>query len=292
MPVIAELARAKINLTLKVRGRRPDGYHDLESLIVFAADVADAVRLAPGEKTGLHVSGPFAAAIAGTNLVETALARLADAEPRLVLGSVALDKRLPVAAGIGGGSADAAAVLRAVRRANPALAGAVDWMGIAASLGADVPVCLADRPAFVRGVGETIEALADVPRLNAVLVNPLAGVPDSKTAQVFARLGAPAVDAAGHAPQMAGRFEDAPALIDYMRTVGNDLAVPAAAVVPEIAHVAAALTAAAQCLLVGLSGAGPTCYGIFATMDEAAAVAAHLRQARPDWWVAASALGH
>lgn len=295
MPVIAELARAKINLTLKVRGRRPDGYHEIESLIVFA-DVSDAVRLAPGERTGLHVSGPFAAAIAGPNLVETALARLAEAEPRLVLGSVALEKRLPVAAGIGGGSADAAAVLRAVRRANSALADAVDWGGIAASLGADVPVCLSDRPAFIWGAGERIEALADVPRLHAVLVNPLAGVPDGKTARVFARLGAlPAAareaGAAGHALQVPGGFEDATALIDYMRTHGNDLAVPAAVVVPEIAQVAAALTAAPHCLLSGLSGAGPTCYGIFATTEQAAAAAASLRQSRPDWWVAASVLG-
>jgi 4-diphosphocytidyl-2-C-methyl-D-erythritol kinase len=300
MSVIAELARAKINLTLKVRGRRPDGYHDIESLIVFA-DFGDEVRLAPGETTRLRVSGPFAAAIAGPNLVETALARLTEAEPRLVLGSVALEKCLPVAAGIGGGSADAAAILRAVRRANPALADAVDWGGIAASLGADVPVCLSDRPAFIWGAGEHIEALADVPRLHAVLVNPLAGVPDGKTARVFARLGAPQVTArearareagdAGPAPQVPSRFKDATALIDYMRTRGNDLAVPAAAVVPEIAHVAAALTAAPHCLLAGLSGAGPTCYGIFATMEQAAAAAASLRQSRPVWWVAASVLG-
>jgi 4-diphosphocytidyl-2-C-methyl-D-erythritol kinase len=289
MSVITELARAKINLTLKVGGRRPDGYHDIESLIVFA-DVGDAVRLAPGEKTGLHVSGPFAAAIAGPNLAETALARLTEAEPRLVLGSVGLEKRLPVAAGIGGGSADAAAVLRAVRRANLALADAVDWGRIAASLGADVPVCLSDRPAFVWGAGHDIETVADVPRLNAVLVNPLAGVPDGKTARVFARLGAPPV-AAMSAPNVPGRFEDATALIDYMRIRGNDLAAAAATVVPEIAQVAEALTAAPHCLLAGLSGAGPTCYGIFAAMEQATAAAAYLRQRHPDWWVAASVLG-
>jgi 4-diphosphocytidyl-2-C-methyl-D-erythritol kinase len=294
MSVITELAPAKINLTLKVRGRRPDGYHDIESLIVFAVDVGDTLQFAPGEKSALHVSGPFAAAIAGTNLVETALARLSATRPRLVLGSVALEKRLPVAAGIGGGSADAAALLRAVRRANPALAGAVDWAAIAAALGADVPVCLADRPALVWGAGERIEPLGDVPRLHAVLVNPLAGVPEDKTARVFAQLGAPAADTAGHAqhtPRVPGRFEDATALIDHMRGHGNDLAVPAAAVVPEIARVRAALTAAPHCLLTGLSGAGPTCYGIFATTAQAAAAAASLQQSRPDWWVAPCVLG-
>lgn len=291
MPAIDELARAKVNLTLNVRGRRPDGYHEIESLIVFAADVGDAVRLVPGEKTGLRVSGPFAAAIKGANLVDTALARLTAADPRLLLGSVALEKRLPVTAGIGGGSADAAAVLRAVRRANPALADAVDWLALAASLGADVPVCLESRPAFVWGVGERIELVPDLPRLAAVLVTPLAGAPDDKTARVFARLGAGSADTAARVPQVPRGLKDAAALIAYMRACGNDLEAAASKEMPEIEGVSAALRQTPHCLMTGLSGAGPTCYGVFATMEQAHAAAAGLRQSRPDWWVAACLLG-
>ena len=186
MPAITEIARAKINLTLKVRGRRPDGYHELESLIAFATDLGDVVRLVPGEETGCSVRGPFAGAIEGENLIETALMRLAERAPGLTLGEVTLEKCLPVAAGIGGGSADAAALLRVVRFANGTLSAGVDWAGIAASLGADVPVCFLNRPAFVMGVGETLEAVADLPRLHAVLANPLTPVPLAKTRKVFA----------------------------------------------------------------------------------------------------------
>ena len=129
MPAITEIARAKVNLTLKVRGRRPDGYHELESLVVFATDLGDVVRFIPGEEIGCSVRGPFAAAIEGDNLIDRALARLAEQAPQLKLGEVTLEKTLPVAAGIGGGSADAAALLRAVRFANGSLSAGVDWAG-------------------------------------------------------------------------------------------------------------------------------------------------------------------
>jgi 4-diphosphocytidyl-2-C-methyl-D-erythritol kinase len=291
MTAITELARAKVNLTLRVRGRRCDGYHELESLIVFA-DQGDRVQLGPGGPVGVHVSGPFAAMIAGPNLVATALARLAVAEPRLALGSVTLDKRLPVAAGIGGGSADAAALLRAVRRANPTLAGDVDWAGIAAALSADVPVCLESEPALVWGVGERIEAVPDLPRLPAVLVNPLVPVPPDKTARVFATLGAPPVAAGASPPQVSPtRLATMAALLDFMRAEGNDLLAPATAVVPEIADVRAALASLPGCLFTGLSGAGPTCYGVFSSAEETASAAASLRRREPGWWVAAAILG-
>jgi 4-diphosphocytidyl-2-C-methyl-D-erythritol kinase len=146
MPFYTEGASAKINLTLEVRGRRKDGYHEIESLVAFA-DIGDSVILDTSGKTGVKMSGPFAQHIAGENLADVALQRLAAAEPRLALGTVMLEKRLPVASGIGGGSADAAAVLRAVRRANPGFETAVDWQGIALTLGADVPVCLGNRAA-------------------------------------------------------------------------------------------------------------------------------------------------
>lgn len=291
MPDIVEFARAKVNLTLRVRGRRADGYHDLESLIVFAADAADHVRLETGAPVGVLVTGPYAAAIGGTNLVATALDRLAAAEPRLALGAVHLEKRLPVAAGIGGGSADAAALLRAVRHANPELAEHVDWYGIAGSLGADVPVCFNNEAAFVWGVGEHMQPLACLPRLEGVLVNPRSPVPADKTAQVFARLGAPAAGAQAAPPPTPGPFADAGALVAYVRAQGNDLAAAAAQVVPEINAVHAALGAARDCLTVGLSGAGPTCVGIFATRDQAAEAAATLQRSEPKWWVAQSSFG-
>ncbi len=290
MPVITELAPAKVNLTLKVRGRRCDGYHDLESLITFASDVGDIVRLAPGEATGLRVGGPFAAAIAGDNLIETALTRLAAAEPRLVLGGVTLEKRLPVAAGLGGGSADAAALLRAVRRANPQLGATVDWTGIAAALGADVPVCLLSNAAYVQGMGERLEAVSGLPQLHAVLLNPLASVPADKTARVFARLEAPPL-ATAPPPAMVPRLGTIEDLLAYMLAQGNDLAAAATVTVPAIAQVRAVLAALPGCLLARLSGAGPTCFGLFATAETSAAAAASLRQSRPDWWVATAVLG-
>lgn len=290
MPEITELARAKVNLTLRVRGRRPDGYHHLESLIVFAADAADAVRFTPGAPRSVRVSGPQAGAIVGTNLIDKTLDRLAAAEPRLTLGAVYLEKHLPVAAGIGGGSSDAAALLRAVRRANPSLAGEVDWEGIAAGLGADVPVCLADTAAVVWGTGAQLRAVPDLPVLSAVLVNPLRPVPADKTAQVFARLGAQDLSAPPPAPDVPA-FPDAKALAAYVRAEGNDLRQVAGAVVPEIAAVHAALAADARCLAAGLSGAGPTCFGLYAGPEAAAAAAAELVRRQPEWWVAQSALG-
>jgi len=286
---ITEEALPKINLTLKVRGRRGDGYHDIESLIAFAANAGDVVRFTPGERALLSVSGPFAAAIAGDNLIDAVLTRLAGVEPRLLLGSIDLEKRLPVAAGIGGGSADAAAVLRAVRRANPELAGAVDWTAIAASLGADVPVCLGCTAAFVSGVGERVHPVSGLPPLAAVLANPLAAVPSDKTARVFERLDArPAPAPAPLAPAM--RFANADALIAYMAGEGNDLLAAATAIVPEIAGVRAALADLLGCRFVGLSGAGPTSYAIFSTAEEAAAAERSLQRSRPGWWVAAAEL--
>jgi 4-diphosphocytidyl-2-C-methyl-D-erythritol kinase len=292
MTAITELARAKVNLTLRVRGRGPDGYHELESLIVFAG-VGDELHLEQSGAAGVDVTGPFAAAIAGANLVETAMARLAAAEPRLALGRVTLDKRLPVASGIGGGSADAAALLRAVRRANPALAGSVDWAGIAARLGADVPICFRNEPGLVWGVGERIEAIPVLPQLPAVLVNPLVPVPPDKTARVFARLAAAPSAARPHPPEVApGRLASVETLLGFLRDEGNDLLAAATATVPTIGDVLAALAQVPGCRFAGLSGAGPTCFGLFATAGEAAGAAATLREKRPDWWIVATTLGH
>jgi 4-diphosphocytidyl-2-C-methyl-D-erythritol kinase len=287
MSAIAERARAKINLTLRVLGRRADAYHVLESLIVFA-DVGDDVVFEPGGAPAVEMSGLYASAIAGSNLADTALQALAAADPILTLGRVSIDKRLPIAAGIGGGSADAAAVLRAVRRVNPA--NGVDWERLAASLGADVSVCLADRSSLVWGVGERVEPVEGLPRLHAVLVCPQSAAPFGKTRSVFKQLSlAEAVEETPPAPLPP--FPDAAALIDYMRGVGNDLRRPAHAVLPDSAAAEAALSAQPDCLYVSLSGAGPTSFGIFPDAARAATAAEHMRAQHPDWWIVATTLG-
>ena len=287
MSAICERARAKINLTLRVLGRRADGYHLLESLIVFAG-VGDVVTFEPGVAPAIEMSGPYAAAIAGSNLVDTALAALAAADPILTLGRVSVDKQLPIAAGIGGGSSDAAAVLRAVRRINPA--NGVDWDRLAAALGADVSVCLADRSSLVWGIGEHVEPVEGLPRLDAVLVCPQSAAPFGKTRSVFGQLAVGEAATASR-PQPLAVFADAMALIDYMRGVGNDLRAPAHAVLPDSAGAEAALSAEAACLYVSLSGAGPTSYGIFPDAGSAAAAAERLRARHPHWWIAATTFG-
>jgi 4-diphosphocytidyl-2-C-methyl-D-erythritol kinase len=225
---ISETAPAKINLTLTVRGRRPDGYHDLESLVTFAdacADTCDRVTLVPGPESRVTTSGPFAAQIEGENLLARVLALLSSLRPELRLGAVELEKNLPVAAGLGGGSADAAALLRAVRRANPDRAAAVPWHEIAARLGADVPVCLQGTPALISGVGERVQPLsAPLPAMAAVLVNPRQPL---ATAQVFRALAARPAPDTGALPPPPGPFPDLASLVDTMRVRGNDLEAPA-----------------------------------------------------------------
>lgn len=287
MSTITERARAKINLTLRVLGRRADGYHLLESLIVFA-DAGDVVTFEPGVAPAVEMTGSYAAAIAGSNLVDTAIAALAAADPRLTLGRIRVDKQLPIAAGIGGGSADAAAVLRAVRRINPA--NSIDWDRLAAGLGADVSVCLADRSSLVWGVGEQVEPVEGLPRLEAVLVCPQSAAPFGKTKSVFAGLRAGVAESTSRPPALPA-FKDAAALIDYMRGVGNDLRTPAHAVLPDSAEAEAALRAEAECLYVSLSGAGPTSFGLFPNARFAAAAADRLRARHPQWWIIATTLG-
>lgn len=292
MTDVVELARAKINLTLKVLGRRIDGYHNLFSLVSFA-DAGDGLRLIVGAEPGVTVTGPFAGAITGENLVAGALHLLGDVEPRLRLGHVELDKQLPVAAGIGGGSADAAALLRAVRSANPGLCDQVDWLDLARRLGADVTVCFTNRPIWMSGAGETLHELAvPLPPLAAVLVNPLAAVPPDKSARVFRLLGAPALKAAD-APTVAARpaIPDRAELLALMARTGNDLEGPATAIVPQIEEVLDKLEASAGIELARLSGAGPTCFGIFVDRAMADAAAEQIRSSRPQWWIRSATIG-
>ena len=289
-PVLAERARAKVNLTLKILGRRADGYHELDSLVAFA-DVADVLRLDPAGPTGLTVSGPFADALDGhDNLALRALELAAQADPSLRLGALHLDKNLPVAAGIGGGSADAAAALRLVRALNSERTEAIDWMALAARLGADVPVCFADKMSVMTGIGDRLQAVPPLSApLPALLVNPMVEVPANKTAAVFKVLTAPPVQS----QKIAGPVRwpnERQALIGALAVAKNDLQNPATTVLPIVATVLAALEHLPAVLLSRLSGAGPTCFALFDTGAEAELACAILSGLHPEWWIVATNL--
>jgi 4-diphosphocytidyl-2-C-methyl-D-erythritol kinase len=284
MPV-REFARAKVNLTLEVLGKRPDGYHELQSLVTFAG-LHDVVTLEPGTAVNVAVTGPFAREIEGENLLVRVLSVLRDVEPALMLGAVCLEKNLPVAAGLGGGSADAAALLRAVRRANPKRAAATDWRGIAQALGADVPVCFADAPAVMGGKGERLAPLTRLPEVRAVLVNPRRPL---GTAQVFAALAAGPVTA-GQAALEPPAIADLAGLCTYVRARGNGLEGPAIGQMSAIGDMKAALERQPGCRLAAMSGSGPTCFGLFADEEGARRAAARIASDSPGWWVAHTSL--
>ncbi len=282
-----EIARAKINLTLRVLGRRADGYHEIESLVAFA-EVGDRVALTPGPECRVTASGPFARDIDGPNLLETALALLRERDATLQLGAVLLEKILPVAAGLGGGSADAAALLRAVQRANPERAGALPWQELAARLGADVPVCLAGIPALISGIGDKVEPLGAahrLPPMAAVLVNPRLPL---STAQVYRALAAGPAPASRQPLAPPGPFSDLASLVDVIRRRGNDLERPATALLPAVADIKVELAAQPGCRIAAMSGSGPTCFGIFVDEEAAAQAAAALAAMHPRWWVVAT----
>jgi 4-diphosphocytidyl-2-C-methyl-D-erythritol kinase len=281
---IDELAPAKINLSLRVLGRRPDGFHELESLVAFAA-FGDRLTLHPGEKFALTVTGPFAAALDTENLVATAVHRAQAADLHLEAGAFHLEKNLPVAAGLGGGSSDAAAALRALRRANPGRTSALDWPALAAGLGADVPACLAGRPALMRGIGERLDLVARLPRVPIVLANPRIplGAGDVFRALNAAPLQASAVSSASP-PSFAGLGD----LMSYLGARTNDLETPAKALCPEIERVQAALASQSGARLVRMSGSGPTCFALCNSRTEAEAAAAGIARHEPGWWVVAT----
>jgi 4-diphosphocytidyl-2-C-methyl-D-erythritol kinase len=288
---LRELARAKVNLTLRVLGRRPDGYHDIASLVAFAA-IGDWIAFTPGPDCRVTACGPFAGAIVGANLLDRVLELLHGQDPQLQLGAVALDKILPVAAGLGGGSADAAALLRALRRANPERGAAIDWHGLAARLGADVPVCLAGELAMMGGIGDRLEPVDPsrvLPPLPCVLVNPRVALP---TSRVFA-----AFDDTLHSPGTGAQRAQAPGFLDvdrllaHMRVHGNDLEAAATSLLPVIAEIKSALTAQASCRVAAMSGSGPTCFGIFREAGAAEAAAQAIARKYPNWWIQATQLG-
>lgn len=285
---LVEYAPAKINLTLRVVGRRDDGYHLLESLVTFAA-VRDRLALVPGPELSLKVRGPNAAAAGAVsdNLVLRAARALAADIPGLKLGRFTLTKNLPAAAGIGGGSSDAAAALRLLARVNRIKLADPRLMRVAARIGADVPVCVDPRPRVMRGIGEILSTPLALPPLAAVLVNPGVAVP---TKDVFA-----ALHRAGRKPQPASQARGVPCrredLLAYLSRRANDLEAPALGLAPQIAKVLDALRNSPGCELARMSGSGATCFGIFRSAHAAAAAARALGAAHPRWWVCASRLG-
>ena len=283
----AEFAPAKVNLTLHVIGRRPDGYHELESLVAFA-DVGDELTFAPGGALELVTRGPTATAAGPSddNLVLKAARLLAERVGGLTLGTFTLEKELPVAAGLGGGSSDAAAALRLLARENKIALTDPRVMEAARLTGADVPVCLDPRPRVMRGIGEVLSAPVALTPLPAVLVNPGVSVP---TRDVFVRLAAPPAPFSPPPPR-AGEGREG-ASLDDIAAARNDLEPPAMAIQPIIAEVLAAVRASAQCRLARMSGSGATCFALFASASAAEAAARALRETHPGWWVRATTLG-
>lgn len=276
-------APAKVNLWLHVGRRRKDGYHEVASLIGFALDAGDILTAEPADELTLDVTGPEALALQDAdNLVlkaARALARAAD-EPRPG-ARLCLEKRLPVASGLGGGSADAAAALRLLNRLWD-----LDWPldrleRVAAEIGADVPVCVWSRPAAVEGIGERVDILSAWPELHAVLVNPRVPL---ATAEVFARF-----DSGGHDRPLSMRLplgithqEEALALI---RRGANELEPPARELAPVVGDVLQTFENEGNCLLFRMSGSGASCFGLYESAQDASQAAARISLARPDWWV-------
>jgi 4-diphosphocytidyl-2-C-methyl-D-erythritol kinase len=293
MPALIEQARAKVNLSLRVMGRRVDGYHDLESVVAFA-DCADRLSLTPGSELHLKATGPMAQACGATadNLVFKAAQLLGDRVPGLKLGEFILDKALPVAAGIGGGSADAAAALRLLARANGLAVDDPRLIEVARLTGADVPVCLASRACVMTGVGETLQPLS-LPKIPCLMVNPRVPV---ATQDVFKALGLRhgellvGVTDVIRAPAWPDKGASVEDWVEALAASSNDLEAPAMRLYPVIEEVLSALSATNGAWLARMSGSGATCFAIFENTAEAQRAAQKVQLDHPDWWVHAGVL--
>jgi 4-diphosphocytidyl-2-C-methyl-D-erythritol kinase len=293
MPALIDEGRAKVNLTLRVVGRRTDGFHDLESVVAFA-DCADRLTLTPGPELSLQMSGPLAQACGETsdNLVLKATRLLAERVPGLKSGSFTLDKILPVAAGIGGGSADAAAALRLLAKLNGLSLDDERLREVAIETGADVPVCLASRACDMTGVGETLTPLS-LPIMPCVMINPCVPVP---TKDVFSALGlrngellvgVTDVFRGIDWPEAGASVED---WVEVLAASTNDLEAPAMRIQPVIGEVIAALNATNGAWLARMSGSGATCFAIYENTADSGRAAEKIRRDHPTWWVHAGTL--
>lgn len=288
-----ETARAKVNLALHVLGRRADGYHLIDSLVVFA-DIGDTLKATPREEAlvKLTLDGPFAADLAAAgrledNLVMRAADELIAAFPAKRIRGVrlSLTKRLPVASGLGGGSADAAAALRLLDRLWGFRAGPAKLAEIGLKLGADVPLCLVSRPLHAEGIGERLQVLDSIPSLPLLLVQPGVQVP---TRNVFRRL------AAGERSRMwplPARFASIIEFAQWLRLTRNDLLEPAKAEAKVVGSVVKAVSSDPECLFANLSGSGASVFGIFNSRAAAERAAKRIHAAKPQWWVAVTETG-
>ncbi|MFT5510865.1 MAG: 4-diphosphocytidyl-2-C-methyl-D-erythritol kinase [Hyphomicrobiaceae bacterium] len=298
---IAEFAAAKINLTLEIDGRRADGYHALRSLVAFARDAGDELTLTPGPELSLETTGPEAPAIEGPNLVTATAQAVRFAIPSSTTGAFLLEKHLPVASGIGGGSADAAAAIRALARANAIDDPAKEFAQLAVSLGADIPVCIGGpfsigspvcTAAYMSGIGDKVwrpatGTLLPPEGLAALLVNPRIAVP---TGAVFKALAAPALTDQRPAEPPAP-FITSDDCLSYIAASRNDLEAPAVAIAPIIAEVLSALRKLPGCRLARMSGSGATCFALLDDIEAAEHAAHALGQIQPQWWIKATRLG-
>jgi 4-diphosphocytidyl-2-C-methyl-D-erythritol kinase len=289
--LLASRAPAKVNLTLRVRGRSPHGWHDLQSLVAFAG-VGDHLAFVPGPEIDLEVTGEGTDGLPGLaadNLVLRAARGLDRAVPGLSVGRFVLAKRLPVAAGLGGGSADAAAALRLLARHNGMVLDHPAILRTAREIGADVTACLKPLGRYFFGRGDEVSLRIGLPPLPAVLVNPRMPL---ATAAVFAGLGLERGDKGPSAgvPEPPQHFPDSAALLTWLAADRNDLEAPAAILVPEVATALEALRATDGCRLARMSGSGATVFALYAARADAARAARRLRLAHPGWWVAPTML--
>ncbi|MGE3333957.1 MAG: 4-(cytidine 5'-diphospho)-2-C-methyl-D-erythritol kinase [Rhodospirillaceae bacterium] len=283
---LSVFAPAKINLTLHVCGRRADGYHLLDSLVVFAG-TGDWISVRRADDIRLDITGPYSQGLSGEgdNLVTRAARYLLAVTGRKEGAHITLEKNLPIASGIGGGSSDAAATLIALSQLwDENLAPLAD-ADLAAKLGADVPVCLRRVPTFMRGIGELLAPAPDLPPAWLVLVNP------NKPLATKAVFGA--LNGRTSAPQSEALYRGLPTAADLGRILSggrNDLAAAAGEVMGEISEMLAALEGTPGCLLAQMSGSGPTCFGLYGDSQAAGAAAEALKSAQPGWWIAPAPL--
>jgi 4-diphosphocytidyl-2-C-methyl-D-erythritol kinase len=284
---VCETAPAKVNLTLHIKGKRSDGYHELESLVVFA-DVCDELVFTPASEDRLSLEGPFAGLVDGENLVLKAKRAVASWLGVAINGDFRLKKNIPVAAGLGGGSSDAAAAIRALLKVHHRAEDAKTFIKQSATIGADVPVCLQNSAAWMCGLGERVTPVSGLTPLPAILVNPRIKV---STAAVFKTLNAKPLqsDEAGPPPVFPG-WKDPEEAAAWLNGGRNDLEAPAIALEPAVETVLGTIRDLKGCLLSRLSGSGPTCFGIFSSQDAAARAASEIARSYPNWWVQATTL--
>jgi len=283
MIVLRELAPAKLNLYLHVTGKRPDGYHLLDSLVVFA-DIADKLEVTPADKIALSIVGPYADRIDAKDNSVLKAADVLRTHFKIKTGAaLTLHKNLPVGAGLGGGSADAAAALKLLARFWKVKPAVQELHKLGLPLGADVPVCLHSTASYVSGIGEVVEPSPVVTGLYAVLVN--TGEP-LLTAAVFAQHG----EAFSSAMRHPHSFDSPEACVQFLQKSKNDLQNTAVKLMPGIKEALGALGETKECALARMSGSGGTCFGLFTDQKTAQEAAQKLAEVHPEWWVKAATL--